>query len=150
MKSNIIINNTQIDEEIEQTILKNTTNLINENIQIQNNMTDQITDEIVPQEAKNISKNIVRAVTSIVLFVLVKLVLSIVISLLDSVANLPILRQFNEVGGILYGLLRGILMVCVLILVIGVIAKINPENTLNKYIQDSYLTKIIYENIVKF
>ena len=127
-----------------------TTSFINENTQIQNNITDQIKNEIVPGEAKNISKNIVHAITAIVLFVFIKIALSIVISLLDFVANLPILKQFNEVGGIIYGLLRGVLIVCVCILMIGVFAKINPENELNKYIENSYLTKIVYKNIVKF
>jgi len=67
--------------------------------------------------------------------------LSIVISLLDFVANLPILKQFNEVGGIIYGLLRGVLIVCVCILMIGVFAKINPENELNKYQNSSSYIK---------
>ena len=69
---------------------------------------------------------------------------------MDFVANLPILKQFNEIGGIIYGIIRGALIICVCILLMGVYTKINPENTLNNKIQSSNLTKIIYENIVKF
>ncbi len=148
--SGIIINNTTIDEKIENAIIQNTTNFIDENSQIPDIVTNQVQNEILPSEAKNIAKNVVYAITAIVLFVAVKIALSIVISLMDFVANLPILKQFNEVGGIIYGLVRGVLIVGIFILLMGVFIKINPENTLNKNIQDSYLTKKVYENIVKF
>ena len=69
---------------------------------------------------------------------------------MDFVANLPILKQFNEIGGIIYGIVRGALIVCVCVLLIGVYTKMKPESTLNNNIQNSYLTKIIYKNIVKF
>lgn len=148
--SNMIINNTQIDEKIENIILENTPNLISNDSQITNSITNQIENQILPEQSKNISKNIVYIVTAIVLFILVKIVLSIIISLMDFVANLPILKQFNEVGGIIYGLVRGTLIVCICILLMGIFIKINPESALNNQIQNSHLTKIIYENIVKF
>lgn len=148
--SGIIINNTTIDEKIENAIIQNTTNFIDENSQIPDIVTNQVQNEILPSEAKNIAKNVVYAITAIVLFIAVKIALSIVISLMDFVANLPILKQFNEVGGIIYGLVRGVLIVGIFILLMGVFIKINPESTLNKNIQDSYLTKKVYENIVKF
>lgn len=148
--SNMIINNTQIDEKIENIILKNTPNLISEDSQITNSITNQIENQILPEQSKNISKNIVYIVTAIVLFIFVKIALSIVISLIDFVANLPILKQFNEIGGIIYGIVRGTLIVCICILFMGIFIKINPESTLNNQIQNSHLTKIIYENIVRF
>ncbi len=45
---------------------------------------------------------------SIILFIVSKIILSIIISLMDFVANLPILKQFNEIGGIIYGIVRGL------------------------------------------
>lgn len=146
----IIINNTPIDEKIEDAIIQNTTNIIEKNEQMQNTITNQLENKILPEQAKNIAKNVVRAVTAVVLFIIVKIVLSIIISLMDFVANLPLLKQFNEIGGIIYGIVRGALIVCICILLIGSYTKINPESTLNSKIQNSYLTRIIYENIVKF
>lgn len=144
----VIINNTQIDEKIRDTIIQNTTAAINENTS--NKLTNQIENEILPTEAENISKGVVYAITAIILFVVVKILLSVVISLIDFVAKLPILKQFNEIGGIIYGLVRGVLIVCICILLIGVFTKINPENDLNSKIENSTITKFIYENIVKF
>lgn len=147
--SGMIINNTEIDEKIEATIVENTTKFIDEKAG-ENIVTENIENEIVPEQAKNIAKSAIYIVTALALFVVVKIVLSIIISLIGFIAELPILKQFNEVGGMAYGLLRGILISIICILIMGVITKINPENALNEKIQDSYLAKIVYENIVKF
>lgn len=146
----IIINNTTIDEKIESAIMQNTTSFIEENTQVPNEINNQIKDNILPEQAKNIAENSIYAVTLIVIFIAIKIALSIIISLMDFIANLPILKQFNEVGGIIYGLIRGVLIVCICILLMGIFTKINPQNTLNENIENSYLTKIIYRNIVKF
>ena len=69
---------------------------------------------------------------------------------MDVIAKLPILKQFNEIGGIIYGLIRGALIACICVLLMGAYAKINPESTISNTIDSSYLTKIAYKNIVKF
>lgn len=148
--SEAIIKNTNIDNKIENIILENTNNFINEKTEKNNIVTDQIQNKLLPDEAKNMSKGIVYAISAVILFVIVKIVLSVIISLLNGVANLPILKQFNEIGGIIYGTLRGLLLVCILIIIIGVVTKMNPENKLNDGIQNSYLSKFVYEKIVKF
>lgn len=148
--SGMIINNTTIDEKIENAIIQNTTNFINENDKTQNGITEHVEKNILPEQAENLSKNVVYVITALVLFIAVKIILSIIISLMDFVAKLPILKQFNEIGGIIYGIVRGALIVCVCVLLIGVYTKMKPESTLNNNIQNSYLTKIIYKNIVKF
>lgn len=160
--ANLIINNTQLDENIKNTIIENASSFIKEDNQETNTITkqvkDQVTDqvtnqvknEILPSEAENIAKSAIYAITSIVLFIVVKIALSIIISLMDFVANLPILKQFNEIGGIAYGIVRGLLIVCICVLLMGVYTKIKPEAGLNQNIQNSYITKTLYKNIVKF
>lgn len=157
--SNMIIKNTALDEKLENIIVNKTEDAIDENSKVSDNKyiqgaadnaTNQVKEEILPEQAKNISINIINIMSAIILFIVVKIILSIIISLADAVANLPILKQFNEVGGILYGLIRGILIICILILLAGVFNKVNPNNNFSKEISNTYLTKIIYENIVKF
>lgn len=148
--SGMIINNTSIDEKIKDTIIQNATDVIDKNEQMPNSITNQLENNILPEQAENLSKSVVYAVTAVVLFIVVKIILSIVISLMDFVANLPVLKQFNEVGGIVYGLVRGVLIVGICILLMGAYTKINPESELNSKIQSTHITKIIYENIVKF
>lgn len=148
--SEMIIKNTSIDEKIKDTIIQNATEVIDKNEQMPNSITNQLENNILPEQAENLSKSVVYAVTAVVLFIVVKIILSIVISLMDFVASLPLLKQFNEVGGIVYGLVRGVLIVGICILLMGAYTKINPESELNSKIQSTHITKIIYENIVKF
>lgn len=155
---NIVIKNTSIDEKIENTILEKTTNVIDENSKISDNKyiqdasdnaVSQVKEEVLPEQARNIAVNVVYGATALILFIVSKIVLSIVISLANAVASLPILKQFNEVGGFLYGLVRGAIISLVLILVIGTIAKLNPNGSLSKNVESTYLLKEVYGNIIK-
>lgn len=155
---NIVIKNTSIDEKIENTILEKTTNVIDENSKISDNKyiqdsSDnavlQVKEEVLPEQARNIAVNVVYVATALILFIVSKIVLSIVISLANAVASLPILKQFNEIGGFLYGLVRGAIISLVLILVIGTIAKLNPNGSLSKNVESTYLLKEVYDNVVK-
>lgn len=143
--ANIVINNTPIQSKIENTILKNTPQLIEEDSELTNTIVESVQNEVLPAQVKEMSKSIVYAITAIVLFIVVKIVLSIAISFIDAVANLPILKQFNEVGGIIYGLVRGILIAGICILLMVVFININPESDLKDKIESSIITKSIYE-----
>lgn len=147
--SGLIIKNTNIDDKIKATIIQNTKNVIDEKTQTKNDITNQLENNILPGQAENIAKNVVYAVTAVVLFIVVKIILSIVISLMNSIANLPLLKQFNEVGGIIYGLVRGVLISVICILLMGAYTKINPGNGLSEQIQNTHLTKIVYEKVFK-
>lgn len=155
---NIVIKNTSIDEKIENTILEKTTNVIDENSKISDNKyiqdasdnaVSQVKEEVIPEQARNIAVNVVYVATALILFIVSKIVLSIVISLANAVASLPILKQFNEIGGFLYGLVRGAIISFVLILVIGTVAKLNPNGSLSKNVESTYLLKEVYDNVVK-
>lgn len=155
---NIVIKNTSIDEKIENTILEKTTNVIDENSKISDNKyiqdasdnaVSQVKEEVLPEQARNIAVNVVYGATALILFIVSKIVLSIVISLANAVASLPILKQFNEIGGFLYGLVRGAIISLVLILVIGTISKLNPNGSLSKNVESTYLLKEVYDNVVK-
>jgi uncharacterized membrane protein required for colicin V production len=155
---NIVIKNTSIDEKIENTISEKTTNVIDENSKISDNKyiqdasdnaVSQVKEEVLPEQARNIAVNVVYVATALILFIISKIVLSIVISLANAVASLPILKQFNEIGGFLYGLVRGAIISFVLILVIGTVAKLNPNGSLSKNVESTYLLKEVYDNVVK-
>lgn len=155
---NIVIKNTSIDEKIENTILEKTTNVIDENSKVSDNKyiqnasdnaVSQVKEEILPEQARNIAVNVIYIATALILFIVTKIVISIVISLANAVASLPILKQFNEIGGLLYGLVRGAIISFVLILVIGTVAKLNPNGSLSKNVESTYLLKEVYNNVVK-
>ena len=67
-------------------------------------------------------------------------------SFANAVAKLPILDQLNKAGGVVYGLLRGTLMVYVLLMLFNIPAQIAPNNTIHENINQSYLGKTMYEH----
>ena len=153
--SQLVIDNTQLDEKIEEIFVKNATSVINDQSETQNENNEiskyakSLTQDTLEKQSKNLSKYVVYAIIAIIIFVLMKIILKIIISVADVVAKLPILKQFNEVGGTAYGLLRGAIFSLIIILLVTMFAKVNPENKINNYIDGSFLTKIVYENVAK-
>lgn len=145
--SNTIIKNTPLQTKIENIIIEKTQK---ENQEENSNVINELSQNMIKEQAKNISINVVHAITMIGIFLVVKIILSIVFALINGIANLPILKQFNEVGGIAYGLVRGAIITVICIALLGVYAKINPQNKINTEIENTYLTKIVYKNIIKF
>ena len=144
--SNAIIKNTPLQTKIENIIIEKTQT---ENQEENSNVINELSQNMIKEQAKNISINVVHAITMIGIFLLVKIILSIVFALINGIANLPILKQFNEVGGIAYGLVRGAIISVICIALLGVYAKINPQNKINTEIENTNLTKIVYKNIIK-
>ncbi len=147
--SNFVINATGIDEAIENGIYEKANSIMEENKQ-DDSLTEQIIEttqnNMLPETARNLAINIVTGGTIIVLFVGIKIALRFITILADLVAKLPIIKHFNKIGATIYGVIRGILIVYVLLLVVGIFAQINPNNTASESIEQSYLAKTMYEN----
>lgn len=147
--SNLVINVTAIDEAIENTIYEKANDMIKENEkgnELTNQMIETTKNEMLPATARTLSINIVTGCVSIVLFVAIRIALKFITALADAIAKLPILKQLNEAGGIIYGILRGILMIYVILLILAIPGNINPKNTINESINQSFLGKTMYEN----
>lgn len=157
--SNLIINNTQIDDRIESTVIEKMSKKIDENVDVSSNkyiqnVTDGVTTEIkettLPEYANSISTNIVYIITSILLFVVIKIALMFVTALADLVTKIPGIKQCNEIGGFVYGVVRGVLIVCICVLIMGVVVKMNGNVALSEAIDGSIVTQKMYEILIKF
>lgn len=149
--SNFIFENTNLRQDIEKAILEKSNSIVeNSENNAQKMVTETINNKVMPEQAKEISKNAVYVLSGIGLYIVLKIILSIVFSLLNVIANLPILKQFNETGGLLYGILRGLLIVCIALLLTNVYIKTTPNTDLDEKIEHTYITKFIYSNITKF
>ena len=74
-----------------------------------------------------------------------KIALKFVTFLADLIAKLPILKQFNELGGTIYGLLEGLFIVFIGFAVISLIAPMLDPSILQA-INSSLLGSICYNN----
>ena len=155
---NLIINNTQIDEKIENVILEKTSNVIDETSNVSDNeyiqnatdsVTNQVKNEIIPEQARNIAQNVIYIVCVLAIFIIIKIALRFVTALADLVASLPILKQFNEVGGLIYGVLRGVIIVGVCIIISAIIINLNPNGAVSENLNKTYITKYVYNTMIK-
>lgn len=147
--SNFIINVTSIDETIQNFILEKANDVMS-NEQEENQVTEEIKDQakegILPDVARTLSVNIVTGGVIILLYILLRIALKFVTALANLVAKLPILKQFNKGGGAVYGALRGILMIYVVLIIVSLFGQINSENSVHQNIEKSYIGKLMYEN----
>ena len=84
----------------------------------------------------------------IVLYIVIKIALRFVTALANLIAKLPILDQFNKLGGIVYGAIRGLLIIYVALLIIQFVGEVNPGNRVNEEIDKSFIGKEMYERNV--
>lgn len=144
--SNLVINVTAIDETIENTIYEKANDAMKQEDETSQFIVDAAKEELLPQTARTLAVNIVTGGVFLVLFLATKIALRFVSALASLVAKLPIIKQVNKLGGVIYGLLRGFLIVYVALLIISVVGTINPNSTVHKELEKSYLGKTMYEN----
>lgn len=140
---NIIINNTTIDEKLQQMIQTKIEEFMenDDSKDSSSKLIESAKNGLLPDTARSLSINIIYGITLIALFIVIKICLLLINSLANQVAKIPIIKQFNEIGGVLYGLLRGIIITYVILMVIQLIVTLNPKGALDNAMQESYLAK---------
>lgn len=160
--SNFVINNTSIDDTIKNTIVEKISedeekDKIEEIDKKENSMPEVITEYIektttdvknssIELVAENISITLVKLIVAILLFIVIRIILIFVKLFTNIVEKLPIIKQFNKVGGIIYGALEGILIILVVLAIISVISSIANMSTTIEAINNSYIGSILYNN----
>ena len=156
--SNIIMDKTNIDEKIKQMIVDDTKKAPEEkenknNTEIQNyieNYIQNAADEAKSQATETIADAIaikgVQVITGIILFVAIRIVLIALKFITQEIANLPIIKQFNELGGLIYGIANGLIIIYIILtiafFVISMGQNVGLETTINK----TFITKFLYNN----
>lgn len=156
--ANAIIDHTQLDETIQNTILTQVnqeqvateTQTSNKEKGIIEGTADQIGQEItqkmLPEAAKELSTQIIQFGVMLILFIAIKIALRFITAIANLIAKLPIIKQFNKAGGLIYGLIRGVLVILVMLFIIQIVGQINPQNQIHQAIQSSILGKEMYEH----
>jgi len=156
--SNIIINNTEIDEKIEATIIESATS--KEEVQeeteetekehneiVENYVKDAVIetkDNIVESAAGTLSVKIINIAVMIIIFIVARLLLILLVFVADAIAKLPILKQFNEVGGIAYGAIKGLVIIYVILAIAFFIVYLTNSTQISEVIGQTIITKFMY------
>ena len=151
--TNLIINNTQFDDNIKNTIIEN--GIIEKqesDSYVQKYVGDAITDtanDAIEQTAGIIAEKVVAIIVAIGLFIVVRIAMIFLKFIIGGIANLPIIKQFNKLGGTVYGILVGFLIVYVILAILFFIVSVNNNQAIVNAIDTSIIIKILYtHNII--
>jgi uncharacterized membrane protein required for colicin V production len=118
-------------------------NYINEGIE---NTVNEAKTNIAESVSKDLAKNVIQIITMVAIFIIARIALIFAKVLLEAVAELPLIKQFNEVGGILYGILRGLFIIFVLLALASVLLPIFNQTAILTSIEQTYITKFLYNH----
>lgn len=163
--SNLIINNTKIDDNIRETISKNITFnnddgelKLDENnsnsptvvIEYINNMmtnaASDTTKSVADALAENITIMIINIGVAVVLFIGTKFALMFVKVVADIIGKIPLIKQFNNAGGAIYGVASGIVRVYLILAVISILAPLFTDSSIIQAVNDSMIGSGMYNN----
>ena len=160
-----VVMDTQLDEKIYSVVYENLANTPiaeGEEINTENtNMSKGIVSTIngyIAEAKENAEQNVlefvsnkiaiivVYAITAIALFVVVQLVLFFIRIALDIMGSLPLLREGNQVLGLVIGVIKGILLVYLLLALASGLSPILSKFGIIDAIESSKVSSILYNN----
>lgn len=157
--ANIVIENTQIDENLKTSIVQvfqdneteeeetETDSPIMEYISEEvEKATEDKKNEIVNSTAEKLSINIIKISTFIILFIISRILLIFVRVLTNIITKLPLIKQCDKIGGILYGILEGFIIIFVAFALITFISTMINQYALLEIINKSYIGSTLCNN----
>ena len=156
--SNLIIEKTEIDNKIENAIIENFTTKQDNEVEVDDSgfmkYVEQYVDdtvnktknEIVTEAAGTIAVKVINIGVIILIFVVARLILILLTFITDLITELPIIKQFNEIGGVLYGVVKALLIIYVILAIAFFLVYVTGNVTISEAISSSYITKFFYNN----
>ena len=102
--------------------------------------------ELIDTVSDNVAVNIIRIGVALAVFIISKLILIFINVFADLIGKLPIIKQFNKVGGTIYGVIQGILIVYIVFAIISLIAPMLNNTDFLEQINNSLIGNIVYNN----
>lgn len=164
--SNIIIDNTNWDESLTQGIREaivsepdeetaeeeNAENqgmptaimeYINETVE---EAGDSAKETVADATAENVAIIIINAGVWIALFIIAKIALFFVKGIASLITKLPIIKQFDKLGGIIYGILEAIVVIYIILAIISFASPLLSNSGIIEAIQKSFIGSMMYNN----
>ena len=118
-------------------------NFINRTIQ---NSLDKTKETVIGTASGNIAIIMIKFGTMIVLFVVSKILLMFLKSVIELIAGLPFIRLFNEAGGIIYGVVKGFLIIYFVLAIASLLSPLISQWGIISAIEKSHIASRMYNN----
>lgn len=159
--TNVVIENTNFDENLATTISQNiplsdtdfkveaNTNLPEGIVNYINGITENINTS--KEEAFNaigveLASGIISVIVFIAIFIIVRLVLALIKVVSKIIDKIPLLSQVNKIGGAICGAIEGAVIIYAIFAVISMIAPVISNTNLLELIYNSNIGSIMYNN----
>lgn len=114
-----------------------------------NEMVQNTTDSIVTNTSKQIAYRIVSGAVFLILFTVIRLALYLLKNYADFLANLPFIRVINSSGGMIYGVVKGFLLVYVVFAIISFMMPMIGDTIIVQAIDEAFIgSKMFQSNII--
>lgn len=159
----LIIQNTTIDDKISDAIYEKIKNVDFTNAsdeEKENNVILKISEKYIDEAIRNskddaahyianqLSITIVQILSFIVFVIIIRLIFICLNFFADIIGSLPIIKQFNVSGGILYGLVEGFFIINLFFAVLYILNPVCLDGKIKENVEKSKLGNMIYENNV--
>jgi len=162
--SSLVINTTQIDDNLKSNIYQKVQG-IDLSIEITEEQAEGIPEfmvdfvnEYIAEAAEDVTQSVAEVVSTkltetiinagviLILYIVARILLIFARVLLEGIANLPFLKQFNEVGGLVYGLLKGLFIVYFVLAIISLTSPLYPNAGFLKMLDESFIGSMMYNS----
>ena len=118
-------------------------NYIAENIQNAKNETQEV---IATTISRNIAISIINLGVLIALFIISRIILLLIKGITNLITKIPVIKQFDKLGGIIYGVFEALIFIYIIFLIILLFNNFISGSEVIKSIQQSFLGNIMYNN----
>ena len=161
--SNFVIQNTEIDDKIKEAVVNTVSSDVQENGEVKEdsdlpkpmveyindtvkNAVDEAKNNVVEVAAEGIAVTTINVSVAILLFIIVRIALIFVSALASIITELPIIKQFDKAGGLIYGAVRALIIIFVVLAIISLISPLIEKTGLVAAINKSFVASILYNN----
>ena len=148
--SALLINNTNIDEYVNNyvvsTIDKDSNEEKTENKEknsipkIFDNAINSAKQETTQAVSSSITNVVINIISFIAVFIITRVILIFLHIFSEAIGNLPLIKQFNHIGGLLYGILKSFIIIFIILALVSVL----PLTSLQETIGSTIITRILY------
>ena len=141
---NTQVSNEQIQEnEKTQSMPDVMINYINEAVE---NVGTEAKNAIVESTARNVATTIINIGVLIALFLVSRIVLIFIKGLTQLITKLPVIKQFDKLGGIIYGLLEALVIIYVILTILSLVSPLISNSGIIQAIENSFIGSVMYDN----
>lgn len=138
-----VLEEKEEDKKEQQSMPDVIVNYINKSVEDAGN---QAKTAIVDSTARNVAVLIINIAVAIALFIISRIILLLIKGLAELITKLPVIKQCDKVGGVIYGLLQSLIIIYVILAIISFISPMISGTGITQQIQKSYIGSMMYNN----